>query len=116
MARLHCGENRFVGSVNALEFYITPGCEIRIKPLDAIVGTVRMQWTLADFWASGGATAFADRVASALGIHPSRVHTIQVYEGSVVVQFSIVEPDDDEEDEDEGSDGDGSDSDSTDND
>jgi hypothetical protein len=41
-----CGENRYQNIANWLEFYITPGCEINIKPLDAIVGAVRMQWTL----------------------------------------------------------------------
>lgn len=29
-----CGENRFVGVVNFLEFYLTTGCEIRVEPLD----------------------------------------------------------------------------------
>jgi len=29
-----CGENRFVGIVNFLEFYITAGCDIRVEPLD----------------------------------------------------------------------------------
>lgn len=88
---LGCGENRFVAVQNELEFYLTPGCEITVRPRDAIMSSVRMEWTLAEFYASGGETAFADRVASVLGIHPSRVKTIQVYEGSVVVNFFLVE-------------------------
>jgi hypothetical protein len=86
-----CGENRFVAVQNELEFYLTPGCEITVRPRDAIMSSVRMEWTLAEFYASGGETAFADRVASVLGIHPSRVKTIQVYEGSVVVNFFLIE-------------------------
>jgi hypothetical protein len=31
-----CGENRFLGIKNVLEFYITKGCFIKIKPRDAI--------------------------------------------------------------------------------
>jgi len=33
---LHCGENRFIGIKNILEFYITAGCTLKIKPRDAI--------------------------------------------------------------------------------
>ena len=80
-----CGENRFVSVDNFLEFYITPGCEIEIEPRDAIVGSVRMEWTLAEFWDDGGSSAFIHRVASALNIHASRIFTIQVYEGSVCI-------------------------------
>jgi|TARA_B110000285_G_scaffold124314_1_gene140298 hypothetical protein len=31
-----CGENRFIGVQNILEFYITTGCELQIKPRNAI--------------------------------------------------------------------------------
>lgn len=46
-----CGENRFVGVDNYLEFYITSKCEIRIEPRDAIMTKVRLEWTLKDFYA-----------------------------------------------------------------
>ena len=72
-----CGENRFVALNNVLEFYITPGCTITIKPRDAIVGLVRMDWTQEEFWASGGTSSFVDRVASVLGIPASRVFVVQ---------------------------------------
>jgi len=88
-----CGENRFVsGSTNFLEFYITPDCEIYIEPRDAIVGLVRMEWTMDEFWNEGGTTAFIDRVASSLGIDASRIYTITVYEGSVCVKFGVTSP------------------------
>ena len=51
-----CGENRFVAIQNYLEFYITPGCEIFVEPNNSIQGTVRMDWTLEEFFASGGST------------------------------------------------------------
>jgi hypothetical protein len=74
--KVECGENRFQNLANWLEFYITPGCQIDIKPLDSIIGAVRMRWTMEEFWASENdpnAPSFTDRLASVLGIHPSRV-------------------------------------------
>ena len=81
-----CGINRFVGIENYLEFFITPGCIVVIIPRDAILTSVRMQWTAAEFFASGGATTFAQRMASVLGIDPSRVKVVSVFEGSLNVQ------------------------------
>lgn len=31
-----CGENRYIGVQNILEFYLKAGCEITIQPRDAI--------------------------------------------------------------------------------
>ena len=80
-----CGENRFVGVENFLEFYITPGCEIEIKPKDAIMTKVRMEWSLAEFYSNGGVTRFVDRLAASLGINANRIKTVAVYEGSTIV-------------------------------
>ena len=84
-----CGENRFVGIENFLEFYITPGCVIEIEPRDAIMTKVRMEWTMAEFYSDGGTTRFVDRLAASLGIASYRIKTVAVYEGSVVVDFVI---------------------------
>ena len=89
MPKQRCGENRFVGIENFLEFYITRNCEIVVQPLDSIKTKVRMEWTLAEFYAQGGVTRFAVRVAAALGIAASRIKTVAVYEGSVIVDFFI---------------------------
>jgi len=66
-----CGENRYIGVKNILEFYITGRCTLEIKPRDAIQSMVRMEWTMAEFFSGGGTTTFADRVSGALGIHAS---------------------------------------------
>lgn len=66
-----CGENRFVGVQNFLEFYITPGCVVYVAPRNAIMGGVRLEWTMSEFYASGGVVSFTDRVAFVLGIHAS---------------------------------------------
>lgn len=55
-----------------------------------------MEWTLADFWADGGTSTFVDRIASVLGIHPSRVLVLQVYEGSVIVRMFVLADDDED--------------------
>jgi len=92
-----CGENRFVGIENFLEFYITSGCEVVIKPKDAIMTAVRLEWTMDEFYADGGVVSFTDRVAAALGIHASTIKTVAVYEGSVIVEF-FIEAEEDSED------------------
>lgn len=66
-----CGENRFVGVKNYMDIFVTPDCTFEIKPRDAVLTNVRIEWTLAAFYADGGTSKFADRVAAALGIHAS---------------------------------------------
>lgn len=85
-----CGENRFVGVKNYMDVFITPGCTFEIRPRDAVLTNIRMEWTLKAFYADGGTDKFADRVAAALGIHKSRVKVVAVYEGSVKVQYLIM--------------------------
>jgi len=51
-----CGENRFIGVKNILEFYITADCTLRIQPRDAIQTMVRMEWTMDEFFSNGGTT------------------------------------------------------------
>lgn len=89
-----CGENRYVGVKNYLEFMMTPFCLIEVKPVDAILSMVRMQWTLAEFYDQGGPTTFIDRVSGSLGIHASQMKVVAVYEGSVVVDYEITAADD----------------------
>jgi hypothetical protein len=90
-----CGENRYIGVRNILEFYITGGCVLKIIPRDAIQTLVRMEWTLDDFYAKGGTTSFVDRVAGSLGIHASTIKVVSVYQGSLVLNYEISVPDDD---------------------
>lgn len=84
-----CGENRFVGVKNFLEFIATPYCLIQVKPVDAIQGNVRMSWTMDEFYSQGGTTSFVDRVSMALGIHASQMKVVAVYKGSVVVEYEV---------------------------
>lgn len=96
-----CGENRFVGGAsNYLEFILTAGCEIKVTPIDSFAANVRMAWTLDEFYSTGGPTTFTDNVAGALGIHSSQIKVVSVYEGSVVVDFTLEEYDDEETEED----------------
>lgn len=84
-----CGENRFVGVENYLEFIITAGCRVDVAPVDSISSNVRMDWTMDEFYSAGGTTSFMDRVSAALGIHASQVKVVAVYTGSVVVEYEI---------------------------
>jgi hypothetical protein len=92
-----CGENRFLGVVNILEFYITDGCELQIKPRNAVQTKVRMEWSMEEFFAEGGTTTFVDRITASLGIHASEVKIVSVYEGSLVVNYEVMAEDDDPE-------------------
>ena len=73
-----------------MEFFITGNCTLQIKPRDAIQSMVRMEWTMNQFYASGGTTTFADRLCAALGIHASQMKVVSIYEGSLVVSYNIV--------------------------
>lgn len=50
-----------------------------------------MNWTFSGFFAGGGTTKFMDRVAASLGIKPANIKIVSVYEGSVIVDFTVVE-------------------------
>jgi hypothetical protein len=53
-----CGSNRYVGVQNYLEFFVTPGCTVLVRPRDAILTSVRLEWTLDEFFAGDGVTTF----------------------------------------------------------
>ncbi|TNV88211.1 hypothetical protein FGO68_gene8985 [Halteria grandinella] len=84
-----CGENRYVGIVNTLEFYLSPLCNISIVPIDSIQTSVRLNWTVNEFYSAGGTTKFQDRIAASLGIKPANIKIVSVYQGSVFVDFQI---------------------------
>ena len=84
-----CGENRYVAVKNILEFFLTPGCEVTVVPRDAIMSSVRLAWTLDEFYADGGVVSFTDRVAAVLGIHASQIKVVAVYEGSVIIDYEV---------------------------
>lgn len=84
-----CGENRYDPVPYILQFTMKGGCDIDVEPRDAILSKVRLQWTTAEFWADGGSTSFATRLAGALGIHESQVKVVAVYEGSVIIHYYI---------------------------
>jgi len=48
-----------------------------------------MEWTMDEFFASGGTTSFVDRLCASLGIHASTVKVIGAKPGSVIVDYEI---------------------------
>lgn len=87
-----CGEYRNVVVEQKLEFVLRGGCELKVSVVDEIRAQVRLDWTLEEFYADGGVTTFVDRLAGVLGIHASTIKVARVYEGSVMLEFTI-EPD-----------------------
>jgi hypothetical protein len=51
-----------------------------------------MEWSLDEFFNTGGTTSFMNRVAASLGIHASTIKIVSVYEGSLVVNYEISDP------------------------
>lgn len=90
LRRAYCGENRYEGVTNVLEFFITPHCPLTIQPRDAIMLGVRLEFTMAQFFANGGVTTFVDRMAASLGIHAADLKVVSVYEGSTIIDFQII--------------------------
>lgn len=45
-----CGENRYLGIVNVLEFYITPGCTLLVEPRNVLIGSLRFEWSISEFY------------------------------------------------------------------
>ena len=54
----YCGENRFVGVYNYLQFWIEPGCRLYVAPRDAIMLAVRLEWTFEEFFKEDGIGKF----------------------------------------------------------
>jgi len=93
----YCGEWRFEGVINRLQFYIKnferDGCVIYIMPRDAIMLGIRMEFTLDEFFAEGGVVSFMDKMAAVLGIHRADIKVVSVYEGSTIVEFQVLQRD-----------------------
>ena len=93
----YCGEFRYEGVINRLQFHIQnfhdTGCVLYIHPRDAIMLGIRMEFSLDEFFADGGVVSFQDRMAAVLGIHAADIKVVQVYEGSTIVQFQVLQRD-----------------------
>lgn len=95
----YCGENRFNPVDNELEFWIQTGCELVIYPRDAVMLVVRLEWTVKEFFQEKGIGKFSDRMAAALKIAKADMKVVQVYEGSVIVEFEVMAPEGDPDSE-----------------
>jgi len=87
-----CGENRWIPVQNILEFALYPDCTLHVEPINAIRSLIRMEWTLEGFYADGGSTTFASRLAASLGIPSYNIKVVSVLEGSVIVESFITAP------------------------
>jgi hypothetical protein len=57
--------------------------------------SIRLEWTMDDFFEDGGIGTFTSRMAAILGIHAADLKVVQAYEGSVIVVFQVFDPNDD---------------------
>jgi len=86
----YCGENRYQGHLTRLQFWIDPGCTLYVVPRDAIMLAVRLEWTVKEFYQESSIGQFTDRMAAALNIHRGDMKVVQVYEGSVILEFMVM--------------------------
>jgi len=59
--------------------------------MNAIQLGVRLDFDFDTFFAEGGVTTFIDNMAAVLGIHKADLKVISVYEGSVIIDFEVIE-------------------------
>jgi len=71
-----CGEFRFEGVINRLQFWINPGCVLTIRPRDAVMLAIRLEFPLSTFFDEGGVVTFTDRMAGVLGIHQADLKVV----------------------------------------
>lgn len=71
------------------------GCQVYVRPRDAVMLAIRLEFTMDEFFKSGGVTAFTDNMAGILGIHKADIKVVQVYEGSTIVEFMVMGEEDD---------------------
>ena len=95
-----CGEFRYEGVINRLQFWLERGCVLYVRPRDAIMLAIRMEFTMSEFYGKGGVTTFTDRMAAVLGIHRADLKVVTVYEGSTIVEFQVMSDPEAEEEED----------------
>lgn len=58
------------------------------------MASVRLEWTIDQFFAQSSTLDFAAKLASVLGIPEKRVKIVQVWSGSVGINFQIINPTD----------------------
>jgi len=58
---------------------------------------IRLEWTVKEFFEADGVGKFTDRMAAVLGIHKADLKVVQVFEGSVIIEFQIFAEDGDED-------------------
>ena len=92
-----CGENRFIAEENILEFYISAGCNVVVKPRSAIQSAVKMESSMEEFIADGGSASFIKALSISLGINASsvKIQSFKVFEGSFTVNYEIQANEDD---------------------
>jgi hypothetical protein len=74
---------------------MTPNCSIWIEGVDVIQTNVRLNWTLNGFKENGGTNKFKENLAESLGIKQTFIQILSVREGSVIVDFQIVQAEED---------------------
>ena len=88
-----CGANIYNPDQSTIEFVLLnrEDCKLKVRTINSVKVSVRMDSTIEDFYSNDGEALFVDKIASFLNIDPSRIRIVNVLKGSVIVNFDIVE-------------------------
>ena len=83
-----CGSWRYIGAkVKKLEFYIEPGCTLKVVIPDGKEMVIRLAMPITQFYEEGGPKIFASLVAPILGQDVKNIRVVKTDEGSTIVDF-----------------------------
>ena len=90
---MECGANIYDASNRTITFVLTnkDDCLLKIRTIDCIKVSLRMETTVEDFFKNDGESTFIDKISAFLNLDLSRVRIVNIRSGSVIVDFVVAE-------------------------
>jgi hypothetical protein len=85
------GTNTYEWLQRRLTFVVKSTDIVRIITTNAVHVSLALDSTVTEFYDSGGEGTFVDRVAYLLGIDPARIVVVDVRQGSVLIDFAVLD-------------------------
>ena len=88
-----CGSNRFIPTVNILEFFMTGAstCHLYLKTSNSVQVNLRLNVPLGTFFQDTDVATFEDKLAGLLDVTRDRVRIAGVTSGSTIVNFIVAQ-------------------------
>ena len=85
------GSNTYEWLQRRLTFVVKNDDIVVLQTTNAVHVSLALDTTVTEFYDGGGEGTFVDRIASLLGIDPARIVIVDVRQGSVLIDFAILE-------------------------